>query len=135
MIQRIALGLGGGMLAGALVGLAEAMYILGGASTGEYGALVYATVLYGILGACGGAGFGGGFWVLSLLKLKLASHRVYALSFLGILCGMGLVITRYVVNKAVYLEQGVPMKGMLVILGVYGLIGLIGVWLGRIMLT
>ena len=113
----------------------EAMYILGGASTGEYGALLYATVLYGILGACGGMGFGAGFWVLSLLKLKLVNHRVFALSFLGILCGMGLVITRYVANKAIYFEQGVPMKGMLVILAIYGFIGLIGIWLGRIMLT
>ena len=135
MVQRIALGLAGGLLAGALVGLGEAMYILGGASTGEYGALLYATVLYGILGACGGMGFGAGFWVLSLLKLKLVNHRVFALSFLGILCGMGLVITRYVANKAIYFEQGVPMKGMLVILAIYGFIGLIGIWLGRIMLT
>ena len=77
MVQRIALGLAGGLLAGALVGLGEAMYILGGASTGEYGALLYATVLYGILGACGGMGFGAGFWVLSLLKLKLVNHRVF----------------------------------------------------------
>ena len=135
MVQRIPLGLAGGLLAGALVGLAEAMYILGGASTGEYGALLYATVLYGVLGAGGGMGIGGGFWVLSLLKLRLAEHRVYALSFLAILCGMGLVITRYVVNKSVYLEQGVPMKGMLVILAVYGVVGLVGIWLGRIMLT
>jgi arylsulfatase A-like enzyme len=125
----------GGVIAGAIVGLAEAMYILGGASTGEYGALVYATVLYGILGACGGAGIGGGVWVLSLIRLKLSDDRGFALSFLGILCGMGLVITRYVVNKAVYLEQGVPTKGMLIILAVFGVIGLIGLWIGRIMLT
>ena len=58
------------MIAGALVGLSEAMYILGGASTGEYGALLYATVLYGILGLCGGIGIGGGLWVLSLVKLR-----------------------------------------------------------------
>jgi len=135
MIKRIGLGMAGGVIAGAIVGLAEAMYILGGASTGEYGALVYATVLYGILGACGGAGIGGGVWVLSLIRLKLSDDRGYALSFLGILCGMGLVITRYVVNKAVYLEQGVPTKGMLIILAVFGVIGLIGLWIGRIMLT
>lgn len=123
------------MIAGALVGLSEAMYILGGASTGEYGALLYATVLYGILGLCGGIGIGGGLWVLSLVKLRLADDRVFTLGFLGIFCGLGLVITRYVVNKAVYLEQGVPTNGMLVILGVYGTVGLVGLWLGRIMLT
>lgn len=135
MVKRIGLGTAGGVIAGALVGLAEAMYILGGASTGEYGALVYATVLYGVLGACGGAGIGGGVWVLSLLRLKLTDDRGYALSFLGIFCGMGLVITRYVVNKTVYLEQGVPTDGMLVILGVFVALGLFGLWLGRIMLT
>lgn len=123
------------MIAGALVGLSEAMYILGGASTGEYGALLYATVLYGILGLCGGIGIGGGLWVLSLVKLRFADDRVFTLGFLGIFCGLGLVITRYVANKAVYLEQGVPTNGMLVILGVYGTVGLVGLWLGRIMLT
>jgi len=135
MMKHIGLGAGSGMIAGALVGLCEAMYILGGASTGEYGALLYATVLYGILGLCGGMGIGGGLWVLSLLKLKLADDRVYTLGFLGIFCGLGLVITRYVVNKVVYLEQGVPTNGMVILLAVYGAVGLIGLWLGRIMLT
>ena len=134
MVKHIGLGLAGGLLAGALVGLAEAMYILGGAPTGEYGALIYATILYGVLGAGGGAGMGGALWVASLVKLKFAEHRVYTLCFLGILCGLGLVITRYVANKAIYLEQGVPMKGMLIILAVYGILGLLGLWLGRIML-
>lgn len=135
MVKNIGLGAAGGTIAGALVGLGEAIYILGGAGTGEYGALLYATVLYGILGFCGGIGIGGGLWVLSLLKLKLDDDRIYALGFLGIFCGLGMVITRYVANKAIYLEQGVPMKGMLVILAIYGGIGLIGLWLGRIMLT
>lgn len=135
MVKRIGLGVASGVVAGALVGLAEAMYILGGASTGEYGALVYATVLYGIIGACGGAGIGAAVWVLTLTPFKPSEARGYALGFLGILCGMGLVITRYVVNKAVYLEQGVPMDGMLVILGVYVSIGLIGLWLGNILLN
>lgn len=135
MVKRIGTGLAGGLIAGAIVGLCEAMYILGGASTGEYGALLYSTVLYGFLGACGGTGIGVGLVVLGFLKLKFAQHWVFILSFLGILCGMGLVITRYVANKAIYLEQGVPMKGMLIILGVYTLVGLVGLWLGRILLT
>jgi arylsulfatase A-like enzyme len=135
MVKRIGTALAGGMIAGAVVGLSEAMYILGGASTGEYGALLYATVLYGILGAGGGTAIGIGLVVLEFLKIKLAPHWTFVLGFLGILCGMGLVITRYVANKSVYLEQGVPMKGMLVILGVYGVVGLVGLWLGRILLT
>ena len=78
----------GGLLAGSLVGLVEAMYILGGASTGEYGALLYATILYGILGAGGGAGIGGGVWIGSVIKLRFADFRIYSLAFLGILCGL-----------------------------------------------
>ena len=70
MVERIRLGASGGLIAGAIVGLAEAVFILGGASTGEYGALLYATVLYGILGTCGGIGIGGGLWVLYLVRLK-----------------------------------------------------------------
>jgi len=135
MVKRIGIALAGGLVAGAIVGLGEAMFILGGASTGEYGALLYATVLYGILGAGGGAGIGFGLFVLEFVKVKFADHWTFIFGFLGILCGMGLVITRYVANKAIYLEQGVPMKGMLVILGVYVTVGLIGLWLGRILLT
>ena len=85
MVKRIGTALAGGMIAGAIVGLGEAMYILGGASTGEYGALLYATVLYGILGAGGGTAIGVGLVVLGFLKLKLAQHWVFALGFLGIL--------------------------------------------------
>ncbi|MAY81465.1 MAG: hypothetical protein CL930_11860 [Deltaproteobacteria bacterium] len=135
MVKQLRLAISGGLIAGAFVGLCEALYILGGASTGEYGALLYATVLYGALGAGGGAGFGVGFAVLSLVKLKFVDHRVWTLGFLGIFCGMGLVITRYIANKAVYLEQGVPTKGMLTILAIYGLLGLVGLWLGKIVLT
>ena len=78
---------------------------------------------------------GVGLVVLRFVKIKFADHWTFILPFLGILCGMGLVITRYVANKAIYLEQGVPMKGMLVILGVYAALGLLGLWLGRILLT
>jgi len=135
MFKRIGLGMASGLIAGALIGLAEAMYILASASTGEYGALVYATVLYGILGALGGAGIGGGVWALSLVFSKLSDAIGYAVGFLGIFCGLGLVITRYVVNKTVYLEQGVPLSGMAVILCAYVFIGVVGLWIGHIMLT
>ena len=64
MVKRVGTAIAGGLIAGAIVGLGEAMYILGGASTGEYGALLYSTVLYGILGAGGGAGMGVGLVVL-----------------------------------------------------------------------
>ena len=67
MFRQLGFGMAGGLIAGSLVGLCEAIYILSSASTGEYGALLYAVVLYGILGLCGGAGIGVGLAVLALI--------------------------------------------------------------------
>jgi len=135
MLRHFGFGLAGGLIGGAIVGLSEAIYILGGASTGEYGALLYAAVLYGILGLCGGAGIGVCLAVLAYIGRGLTDQRAWTLSFLGILCGLGLVITKYVVNKVVYLERGVPLEGLAALLGIFGLIFVLGLWLGRILLT
>ncbi len=135
MVKQVGFGIFGGLIAGALVGLAEAVYILSVAGTGEYGALLYAVVLYGFLGTCGGAGVGVGLAVFKLIGRPFSEPRAWTLGFLGVFCALGLVITKYVVNKAVYLEQGVPTKGLLTILAVYGAIGLIGLWMGKILLT
>ena len=135
MLRHFGFGIGGGLIAGAFVGLGEAIYILGGASTGEYGALLYAVVLYGILGMCGGAGIGAGMALLAYTGRGFMDHRAWSLSFLGILCGFGLVISKYVVNKAIYLERGVPLQGLVILLAVFGVIFLGGMWLSRILLT
>jgi len=135
VIKQVGFGIFGGLIAGAIVGLGEAVYILSGSGTGEYGALLYAVVLYGVLGVCGGGGIGAGLAFFKLIGKPFSEPRAWTLGFLGVFCAFGLVITKYVVNKAVYLEQGVPMNGLLTILAVYGSIGLIGLWLGKILLT
>ena len=135
MLRHFGFGLAGGLIGGATVGLGEAIYILGGASTGEYGALLYAVVLYGFLGLCGGGGIGVGLAVLAKLGRGFSDQRAWALSFLGIVCGLGLVISKYVVNKVVYTEKGVPLEGLLALLGTFGFIFIVGIWLSRILLT
>ena len=134
MIRRIWFGLGGGLIAGALVGLGEALFILAGSPTGEYVALVYASLLYGGIGLGMGAGVGVGLALLGLLWKKLSDPLAYTLGFLGVLGPLGLVITRYIVNKAVYAEAGVDMVGNLAILGAFGVIAALSFWLGPVIL-
>ncbi len=135
ILQRLWLGFAGGMLAGTLVGIAEALVVLTSASTGEYQALVYAAVLYGIIG--GGVGTGAGFGValLGLIRKSLSDAMGWTLGFLGVLLPLGLVISRYVVNKVVYMERGVPGPAMLGILGAFGGAALLALWLGPVLLT
>ncbi len=135
MLRRVWLGISGGLLGGTLVGIGEALVILSGASTGEYQALVYATVLYACIGIAMGIGVGIGLAVLGMIFKKLSDPRAWALGFLGVFVPLGLVIARYVVNKVVYAEQGVPMAGNLAILGTFGLVALLTIWLVPIVLT
>lgn len=129
VLMRIWNGVAGGMVAGSLVGLGEALYILSGADTGEYVALVYAAVLYGLIGA--GMGFAGGIGIalLGLVYKELDDALAWCLGFVGVLTPLGLVIARYVVNKAVYAEQGVPGSTMGLILGAFVLNALLDLWL------
>jgi len=135
MLRHLGFGMAGGLIAGSVVGLSEAINILSSASTGEYGALLYSVVLYGILGLCGGTGIGVGLAMLALIGRARTDHRAWALGFLGIFCGLGLVITKYVVNKSVYMERGVPLSGLVTLLAVFGVLGLLGLWLSRILLV
>ncbi len=135
MVRRVWLGVSGGLIGGALVGICEALVVLSGANTGEYQALIYATVLYGAIGVAMGTGVGIGLAVLGKVFKKLTDPLAWSLAFLGVFGPLGLVIARYVVNKVVYAEQGVPMTGMLAILGALGGFGLLMLWLGPIFLT
>ncbi len=135
MLRRIWLGAAGGMLAGTLVGLGEAMVILTSSATGEYQALVYASVLYACIGLGMGVGVGVGLAVLGKLWKKLSDPLAWALGFVGVFTPLGLVITRYVVNKVVYAEAGVPGSTMLAILGGFAVFGLLVLWLGSVLLS
>jgi len=135
LFSKLLLGTSGGLIAGAIVGLVEATYILSSGSPGEYVALFYAVVLYGIIGAGIGCACGGGVWVVSLIFKKLSNALAYTLPFIGVIVSMGVVITLYVANKALYGEEGVPSGAKLKILAIYGVWSLLALWLGPIFLT
>lgn len=135
MVKKIWFGVAGGLMAGTVVGLCEALFVLTASSTGEYRALVYAAVLYAVIGGGMGVGLGIGLALLGRLWKGLSDAMAWSLGFLGVMLPLGLVISRYIVNKAVYQEQGVPLLGMLAILGAFGLIAGLVLWLGPIFLT
>ncbi len=129
------LGLTAGLLAGPIVGLLEALFILTSGAPAEYVALIYATVLYAAIGAGMGLGCGVGVAILGLIIKRLSDAGAYTLSFVGVFSALGVVISLYIVNKVVYLEQGVPMQGKLLILAVFGLNALLDLWLIPLALT
>ncbi len=134
MLKRIWNGIAGGMVAGSIVGLGEALYILSGADTGEYVALVYATVLYGFIGAGMGFGVGLGAAVLGKMSDKVDDALSWTLGFVGVITPLGLVIARYVVNKAIYAEQGVPGSTMGILLVAFVVNALLDLWLITVLL-
>jgi len=129
VLGRIWIGVASGALAGSLVGLGEALYVLGGADTGEYVAFVYGAVLYGIIGMAMGGGIGVGLAILGKIWKGLSHELAWALAFVGVITPLGLVIARYVVNKAVFQEGGVPTTWMLGMLVAFGLNALLDLWL------
>jgi arylsulfatase A-like enzyme len=126
--------LGGGMAGGALVGIGEALYVLGSTRPAEYQALLYGAVLYGLIGA--GMGLAIGVPVALLTRIRRVElPTAWALGFHGVLTALGAVILRYLVNKAVYAEQGVPMPTMAGIgLGLL-LLAAVGLWFWNVVLT
>ncbi len=82
-------GIAGGMIAGQLVGIAEALVRLSGAGAGEYGALVIAAMAYAVAGAVLGVGVGAALAFISL-ALRMRAARVWTLGFLAV--GGGLAV-------------------------------------------
>ena len=141
ILKKLFLAGSGGLIAGALVGMVEASYLLSSGAPEEYVALFYAVVLYGLIGVGIGGACGFGVVVLDFLLKKalkksgVSNPYAFTLPFLGVVCALGLVITLYYLNKVVYGETGVPGGAKLKVLALYGTIGLAGLWLGPIFLT
>jgi arylsulfatase A-like enzyme len=127
-------GVSGGLCGGSLVGVGEALYVLSSSKPAEYQALLYGAVLYGLIGAGMGVGLGvllaiAGRW------LRIDAARGWVLSFFAIVSAFGFVILRYVLNKAWYAEEGVPLTTTLGIAAGLGVTSLIGIWLGSRLLA
>lgn len=136
MIRKVTIGLLSGVVAGTLVGEAEALWVLSSAgAVSDYVALFYAAVLYAGIGAGMGLAVGVGLAVLSKITDRVSEPLAYALGFFGVFAPLGLVISRYIANKVIYAEAGVPMSGNLTLLAVFGGISLVGLFLVPILLT
>ena len=81
MIRRVGFGLGGGLLAGGLVGVAEALWVLSWARTGEYGALLVGLALYSAAGLVVGAAVGVGLAGLGRVWVGLGDAAAWSLGF------------------------------------------------------
>ncbi|MDX1649042.1 MAG: lysylphosphatidylglycerol synthase domain-containing protein, partial [Myxococcota bacterium] len=117
-------GLGGGVLGGILLGLAEALAVAAGGFGTEaqvlwYGPLAYAAV-FGALGLAGGV-------VLAVLPMDRAEIRGWtpALAMLATAVPVGLAVTVFRLRRDVYLEQMPPLPVLLAVLAGFGVLALL----------
>lgn len=133
-LHLVGAALSGGLFGGSAVGIAEAAWVLGSSTPAEYQAVGYGATLYGLIGGAMGAGIG---VVAAGVGMRTSVPRWLAW-FAGawsVVFALGTVILRYVVNKSVYAEQGVPMATMLGIVGGLAVAGLLKGWIARMLLT
>ncbi|MFT5683480.1 MAG: hypothetical protein ACI8RZ_004412, partial [Myxococcota bacterium] len=126
MLRRAWFGISSGLIAGTLAGLCEAITILASASTGEYIALIFGCVLYGVVGATLGVVVG----VLLAAGHRLMSDAIaWSLGFLTVFLTTGWMVARMM------LQEGQPALSIgtevLLIGAVLGVV-LPGMWLGPI---
>ena len=110
----------GGIIAGAVIGLIEAVYLLVNTGTPDLLAPLYGVVLYGFLGLALGL-------VASVLVTPVSKFKPYdegvawGIGACGAVTPMGFLILKSHVNTTLYLEQGIPTSGMV---GIYVTIAL-----------
>jgi len=105
----------GGFLAGSFVGLGEALYLAGAAP--DPWALPYAWALYGVLGLVFGLLAGAGISIAQRW-VAVTESRGFAIGAVSAGGPLALAIGRYLANKVIYLERGVPLSGQFAILAV-----------------
>ncbi len=127
-------GVGGGLLGGSTTGVLEALWILTSTAPSEYQAVLYGTLLYGAVGALLGSGVG-------VLAVAGSSARrpspavVWCVGYFGVVSSLGWFILRYLLNRDVFLEDGVPTGVLWGVAGGLAVASAIGVWLGNNLLT
>jgi len=133
--RRLLLGMAAGLVAGSGVGLVEALWVLtsSGAPT-EYVALFYAVVLYGAIGLA--LGVGAGVVVAAVgLVVRLGDPGAWTLGFLVVFLSLGGVIAVRVVDRVVFLEQGLSPLGQGVLTALGLAVALPGAWILPILMT
>lgn len=128
MLRRAWYGISSGLIAGTLAGLCEAIYILASATTGEYIALIFGSVLYGAVGMVIGAAIG---LLLAFLTRLLSEPVAWSLGFVIVFAGMGWSVMRMMLHEDEPVLSSLAELSMVsVVLGVIAL----GMWLGPIIL-
>lgn len=128
------LGLGTGLIAGLVLGVADALLVARGGLGGDphvlwYGPLAYALAL-GVLGAAGGAALG----LLPMDRSELAGW-VPTLGSVGLLVPLGLFIALFRVHRDLLQEQPIPTAWLLAILTAGALLALLLLAFGRRLFT
>ena len=104
-----------GALIAAIIGLTEAVFLLNSTGAPDQISLIYSVILYGLIGF--GIAFGGGIFGLICSKfIPFLKDKAFAIGGASAVIPMGAFILRYQLNKVLYLEQGVPMSTMLLVL-------------------
>ncbi len=135
-MRRILLGMAAGLVAGPVVGLADAVYVLTSGPPSDYFALIYAVLLYAVAGVVLGVGAG-----LLLLLLGLVARdycdppRCYTLGFVLVATLLAGSIASLEIDRVVFLDQGLTRLAWILVLGCLALLAALGLWLGPILLT
>ncbi len=121
-LTRLSSGAAGGALAGVTLGFLETLWT--GLAKGFGSTMfLYGTLLYGVIGILFGAAFGGltGIGAIVLGRIK-GSTRTYALVFSGWFSINILILGRFLLNRDVFKEQGVPKASLLILLLISGIV-------------
>ncbi len=135
-VRRILLGMAAGLVAGPVVGMADAVYVLTAGPPADYLALIYAVLIYAVAGLALGAVAGVGLVLLGLVARDYCDPpRCYTLGFVGVAAVLSGAVATLEVDRVVYLDQGLPRGAQLAIAGVLVVLVAASMWLGPILLT
>ncbi|MBN1880132.1 sulfatase-like hydrolase/transferase [bacterium] len=128
---RIWSGAAGGIFAGVILGLTESAWtgVVKGAGQNLF---LYGMLLYGIIGLLFGLGFGAltGIIALAFGRIK-GSVRTFATAFSSWLAVNILILGRFLLNRDMFKEQGVPKPVLLILLIISGLVFVAGMSWGQ----
>lgn len=134
-IRFVQVGAAAGLVAGPVVGLSEALYVLAAGNPSEYGALAWGALLYGAGGMVVGAVFGTFLAVVGLLGRGMGEPMAGTLSFAVVGCGLGFTISWH--RQGAGLAAGADPSPMALAgtAGAFLALALVALWLGPILLT
>jgi arylsulfatase A-like enzyme/uncharacterized membrane protein YbhN (UPF0104 family) len=130
LMRSAGFGFGSGVLAGIVIGVAEALVIARGGFVEEAQVLWYGPMLYALF--LGGLGTFGGL-VLGLFPMDAEETRGWTptLGFAACLVPLGLFVTIFRLYRDVYLERMPPLPVLLGVVAVAGALGALLVWGGH----